>query len=93
MMVMVAELQGLGFNLHHVYEEIVHYLHTREERRDEAMEQALTVLQDMHRHVRVMCLSCEACNLPLSSQKVVVKQHYFYPILAYYAEERNVDGE
>lgn len=53
-MVMVGELQSLGFSLHHVYEEIVRYLHTREEKRDEALAQALTVLQDMHRHVRVM---------------------------------------
>lgn len=53
-MVMISELQSLGFSLHHVYEEIVRHLHTREEKQDEALAQALTVLQDMHRHVRVM---------------------------------------
>ena len=52
-MVMVSELQELGFG-EGVYEEIVYSLHTREEEREEAMADAITVLQDMHRHVSVM---------------------------------------
>ena len=52
-MVMVAELQSLGFG-HHVHEEVLHHLHTREEGREEAINDALTVLQDMHRHVSAM---------------------------------------
>ena len=53
LMVMVAELQSLGFG-HHVYEGILHSLQTRQDNRDQAMADALTVLQDMLRHVRVM---------------------------------------
>lgn len=52
-MVMVTELQSLGFG-NDVYEEILYSLHTRESDRDEAIAEALTVLQDMHRHVSVM---------------------------------------
>ena len=50
-MVMVDELQRLGFS-HHVHEELLHSLHTRHEA--QAMADALTVLQDMHRYVSVM---------------------------------------
>jgi pentatricopeptide repeat protein len=73
MMVMVAELQSLEFG-HHVYEEILHSLHTRHDDRDQAMADALSVLQDMPRH------------------GVVVKEHYFYPNLAYYAEKGDLEG-
>ena len=52
-MVMVAELQSLGFG-HHVYEEILYSLHIRQDNREQAMIEALTVLQDMHRHVSLM---------------------------------------
>ena len=52
-MVMVAELRSLEFS-HHVYEEVIHSLLTRQDEKDEAMQEALTVLQDMHRHVRII---------------------------------------
>ena len=51
---MVAELQSLGFG-GGVYEEILHSLHTRSHGdREQAMADALTVLQDMLRHVSVI---------------------------------------
>ena len=48
---MVDELQRLGFS-HHIHEELLHSLHTRQDA--QAMADALTVLQDMHRYVSVM---------------------------------------
>lgn len=51
--VMATELQSLGFG-YHVYEEILHSLHNRHDNKDQAMSDALTVLQDMQRHVSII---------------------------------------
>ena len=52
-MVVVTELQKLGFN-HQVYTTILFILHNRPDKRDEATEDSLALLQYMHHHVRIV---------------------------------------
>ena len=66
---MVAELKSLGFG-RHVYEEILHSLHTRQDNREQAMADALTVLQDMLRNVRSHDLLTLTPPLPPSPHRV-----------------------
>ena len=49
---LVHELHSLGFG-RHTHEELLHGLHLRQENRGSAMEDALTVIRDMHQRVSV----------------------------------------